>query len=66
MLPSHETALKIALEALEHERRVNADLRTQVKELERERTQHMAEMRALLTGKNEGLLSVRKWFGKTS
>jgi excisionase family DNA binding protein len=58
-------ALKIALEALDRERKINDELRAQVRSLEQERTQHIAEMRALLSGKSEGLLSIKKWFGKT-
>lgn len=67
MAPHHETqsdALKIALTSLEHERRVNEELRTRIKDFEKERTQHLAEMRALLNGKNEGLLSIKRWLGK--
>lgn len=44
----HE-ALKEAREALARERRINDELRGRVRELEQERTQHMAEMRALLS-----------------
>jgi hypothetical protein len=65
MVPPSD-ALKIALDALDRERKINDELRLQIRSLEQERTQHIAEMRALLTGKNEGLLSVKKWFGKTS
>jgi hypothetical protein len=56
--------LKIALEALDRERKINDELRVQVRSLEQERNQHIAEMRALLSGKSEGLLSLRKFFGK--
>lgn len=34
---------------LDRERRINDDLRNQIKQLEGERSQHLAEMRALLT-----------------
>ncbi len=57
-------ALKIALEALSRERQINDELRAQVRSLEQERGQHIAEMRALLSGKSEGLLSLKKFFGK--
>lgn len=40
------------------------ELRLHLRELERERTQHLAEMRTLLSGKSEGLLSVKRWLGK--
>ena len=35
--------------ALEREERINDELRNQIRELERERTQHLAEMRTLLS-----------------
>lgn len=38
--------------------------RERIHKLESERTQHLAEMRALLNGKNEGLLSIKRWLGK--
>jgi DNA-directed RNA polymerase alpha subunit len=63
MAPSSD-ALKIALEALSRERQINDELRTQVRSLEQERNQHIAEIRALLSGKSEGLLSLKKFFGK--
>jgi predicted site-specific integrase-resolvase len=59
------TELVIELrESLSRERKVNDDLRSQIRNFEQERTQHLAEMRALLSGKSEGLLSLKKWFGK--
>lgn len=36
-------------EALERERRINDELRAQIRDLERERSQHLAEMRPLLS-----------------
>jgi hypothetical protein len=63
MAPSSD-ALKIALEALSRERQINDELRSHVRSLEQERGQHIAEMRALLSGKSEGLLSLKKFFGK--
>lgn len=53
-------ALKEAREALSRERRINDELRARVTALEQERTQHMAEMRALLSkdaASKEGVLS---------
>lgn len=54
-------ALKEAREALARERQINDELRTQVRELEKERTQHLAEMRAMLakdgSGGREGVIS---------
>jgi DNA-binding transcriptional MerR regulator len=54
-------ALKEAREALARERQINDELRTQVRELEKERTQHLAEMRAMLakdgSGGREGMIS---------
>ena len=53
-------ALKEAREALARERTANDELRLHIRELEKERTQHLAEMRAMLSrdlnGK-EGVLS---------
>jgi excisionase family DNA binding protein len=60
----HSDALKIAMEALSRERQINDELRAQMRSLEQERNQHIAEMRALLSGKSEGLLNLKKWFGK--
>jgi hypothetical protein len=57
-------ALAREQEAVERERRLSDELRARVRELELERTQHMAEMRALLSGKPEGLLSRLKYFVK--
>lgn len=53
-------ALKEAREALARERRINDELRTRMLTLEQERTQHIAEMRALLSkdfGAKDGVLS---------
>jgi len=44
-----EQALKREREAVEREQRLNDELRSQIRELDRERTQHLAEMRALLS-----------------
>jgi hypothetical protein len=53
-------ALKEAREALARERTANDELRLHIRELEKERTQHLAEMRAMLSrdlnGK-EGVIS---------
>lgn len=46
--------------ALEREERINDELRNQIRDYERERTQHMAEMRALLskdTKTTDGVIS---------
>ena len=40
------------------------ELKLHLRELERERSQHLAEMRTLLSGKSEGILSVKRWLGK--
>jgi len=58
---SYAEALKEAREALARERQINDELRTQVRELEKERTQHLAEMRAMLAkdggGGRDGVIS---------
>lgn len=48
--PPQQTPLeKTLMEALSRERHLNDDLRNQLKQLDAERTQHLAEMRALLS-----------------
>lgn len=47
--PQPTPSERILAEALERERRINDELRGRVRDLEQERTQHMAEMRALLS-----------------
>ena len=47
--PQSEPLTLAYREALERERRINDELRSQIKDLEKERTQHLAEMRALLS-----------------
>ena len=42
-------ALKEAREALARERTINDELRIHIREIEKERTQHLAEMRAMLS-----------------
>jgi len=44
----------VLAEALDRERRINDELRQRVRELEQERTQHLAEMRALLSKSSDG------------
>jgi excisionase family DNA binding protein len=61
---SLEAQVSILKESVSHERELNRELRERVRILEGQLTQHMAEMRALLSGKSEGLLSLKKWFGK--
>ncbi len=51
-------------EQLSREQRKNDELQDQIRALEGERTQHLAEMRALLSGKSEGILSIKRWLGK--
>jgi hypothetical protein len=59
--PQSTPSERILSEALERERRLNDELRARLLSLENERTQHMAEMRALLSkdgnGGKEGVLS---------
>jgi excisionase family DNA binding protein len=59
-----EEQIRILKEALSYEKELSKEFRTQIRVLESERTQHLAEMRALLSGKNEGLLSIKRWIGK--
>jgi DNA-binding transcriptional MerR regulator len=53
-------ALRIALEALTHERRVSEDLRIQNRELQSQLVKLAAEMHALLSRETDGKLS--RWF----
>ena len=69
MKPSHERggerhneALRVALEALEHERRVSEGLRTQNRELQSQLVKLAAEMQAVLSKDTDGMLS--RWFRK--
>ena len=58
--PQQTPTERVLAEGLERERRINDELRQQVRELEQERTQHMAEMRAMLSrdsGGKEGVIS---------
>lgn len=59
--PQTTPSERILTEALERERRLNDELRAKLTAMENERTQHMAEMRALLSkdgnGGKEGVLS---------
>jgi len=59
--PQPTPSERILTEALERERRLNDDLRARLLGMENERTQHMAEMRAMLSrdggGGKEGVLS---------
>jgi hypothetical protein len=59
--PQPTPSERILSEALERERRLNDDLRARLLVLENERTQHMAEMRAMLSkdgsGGKDGVLS---------
>ena len=49
--------------SLERERRLNDELRTKIQGLEQERTQHLAEMRAILSkDQRDGVVS--RWFRK--
>ncbi len=53
-------ALKEARQALSREREINDELRSHLRELEKERTQHLAEMRAILSKDSqskEGIIS---------
>jgi predicted RNase H-like nuclease (RuvC/YqgF family) len=59
-----QTQISLLHDSLARERQNVEGLKKQVENLEQERTQHLAEMRALLSGKSEGLLSLKKWFGK--
>ena len=55
-------ALRIALEALVHERRVSEDLRTQNRELQSQLVKLTAEMQAVFSKEAEGKLT--RWFRK--
>lgn len=55
-------ALRIALEALAHERRMAEDLRTQNRELQSQLVKLAAEMQAVLSRETDGMLS--RWFRK--
>jgi hypothetical protein len=46
---------------LNREQRLNDELRVQVKDLEREKTQHLAEMRAMLSSSESKAQSVSQW-----
>jgi excisionase family DNA binding protein len=54
---SHLEALKISLEALERERRINDELRTEISGIRSELLKMMSEMKALLQKEDKGLLS---------
>jgi len=59
--PQPTPSERILTEALERERRLNDELRDRLTAMENERTQHMAEMRALLSkdgnGGKDGVIS---------
>jgi hypothetical protein len=59
--PQPTPSERILTEALERERRLNDELRARLSVMENERTQHMAEMRAMLSkdgsGGKDGVLS---------
>ncbi len=63
-LETMKVLLSMLQEQLAREQRRNDELQDHIRELERERTQHLAEMRALLLGKSEGILSIKRWLGK--